>query len=117
MITIMEGVMVLEGFIDATAILRCGVYVLSQHGRIVYVGKSKAPLTRIYAHRNLARKRPVPWLSIKGVVFDSVHIMPCHPDRVDALEQSLIAEFQPMGNIQHNPAYHAPQVPLVERRA
>lgn len=106
----------LEGFIDASAILRSGVYVLSLRGRVVYVGKSVAPITRIYAHRNLARKRSVPWLSIKGIVFDSVHIMPCHPDRIDELEQALIAEFTPQGNRQHNPSYHAPHVPMFERR-
>lgn len=106
--------MALEGFIDVTAVLHCGVYLLLCKGRVVYVGKSKVPLTRIYSHRNLARGRQVPWLRTQGIVYDTVHVMPVHPDRLDEVEQALIMELAPRYNVTHNTAL--PYLPRMERR-
>jgi len=60
-------------------------------------------LARIYAHRNLARKRVPSWLPIRGVVFDTVEVIPCHPDRIDALERGLIELYRPVCNRTFNP--------------
>ena len=92
----------IEGSFNVTEILRQGVYLLSREGRVVYVGQSKCMLARIYAHRNLARKRVPSWLPIRGVVFDTVEVIPCHPDRIDALERGLIDLYRPVCNRTHN---------------
>lgn len=97
----------MNGAIDITAILRQGVYVLSREGRVVYVGQSKCMLARIAAHRSLARKHVPMWLPIRGVIFDHAEVIPCHPDRIDALERGLIELYRPTGNRQHNPDYKA----------
>lgn len=95
----------MEGAIDISVVLRSGVYLLSHEGRVVYVGQSKCPLARIAAHRSLARKRIPWWLPIRGVIFDKAEVIPCHPDRIDALERGLIEFYRPPGNRQHNPDY------------
>ena len=89
--------------IDVTAVLRQGVYLLSREGRIVYVGQSRCMLARIAAHRSLARRKVPSWLPIRGVVFDSVAVIPCHPDRIDALERTLIELHKPVSNRALNP--------------
>src|ERR1700690_3635629 len=84
----MENCVVLEGFIDVSAILRCGVYALVREGIIVYIGQSKKPLARVAAHRsNWGRKSTPAWMpaSLRGVLFDSVHILPCRVEQLDAL--------------------------------
>jgi hypothetical protein len=91
------------GATDVTAVLRQGVYLLYRDGMVVYVGQSKCMLVRIYTHRNLARKRLPAWIPIRGVVFDRVEVIPCHPDRIDALERGLIALHTPIYNRAHNP--------------
>jgi excinuclease UvrABC nuclease subunit len=90
--------MEIPGFIDATAILRCGVYALGHKGVIVYIGKSKTMLGRIYTHRAQWGRKSVPWLNVKGMVFDAVHICPCHPDKVDQLEYDMIDLYKPKFN-------------------
>lgn len=112
-----NGRRAVEGFVDISDCLRGGVYVLLSHGTVVYVGKSKAMLVRIYSHRALARKRAPAWLKVRGVVFDQVLVQPCHPDRVDDLEQALIRRHSPRYNIQHNPALAVPRaIVRIERR-
>lgn len=106
----------MEGFSDISDCLRGGVYVLLRLGEVVYVGKSKAMLVRIYSHRALARKRAPAWIKCRGVVFDQVLVRPCHPDRVDELEQALIRQYSPRYNIQHNPSLAIPREVVVIRR-
>lgn len=94
--------MEVHGFIDASAMLRGGIYALEYQGKVVYIGKAKSMLVRIYTHRNNARKRAPPWMppSAKGIVFDNVWVRPCHPDEVDDLEHALINFYRPRYNIQ-----------------
>lgn len=90
----------LEGFVNVTAALRPGVYALLYHGVVVYIGKSsKAPVDRIYAHRSLRARKAPAWLPIKGMLFDEVHILPCHPDRLDEVEHALIELYKPKYNV------------------
>lgn len=93
--------MQLEGFVDISQALKCGVYALVAKGEVVYVGKSKCMLVRIYSHRNANRKAGTlpSWFPIKGVTFDEVHIQPCHPDNLDNLENQLINRYKPRHNI------------------
>jgi excinuclease UvrABC nuclease subunit len=94
---------VFDGFLDVSPLLRCGVYILTLRGKVVYVGKAKQMLARIYQHRELwvqaRRGTKMPsFLAQKGVQFDAVYVKPCHPDRVDSLERELIARYRPKYN-------------------
>lgn len=95
----------LEGFTDITPILRCGIYALCFHGRVVYIGKSKNLYVRIYAHRNLyyakLKKQALSssLVPLKAIQFDEVHILPCSPDRMDALEREMINKYNPKMNV------------------
>ena len=105
--------MSIAGSIDVTAILRQGVYLLSRDGVVVYVGQSKCMLVRIYTHRSLANRKVPRWLPLRGVRFDSVQVIPCHPDRIDALERGLIEIYKPVYNKTHNPEPVEHPVPIL----
>lgn len=89
-----------DGFIDATAMLRPCVYALLHHGRVVYIGQSKKPLTRVYAHRSLwGRKKPrFITNSAKGILFDEVWLKPCRVEDLERIEGDLILKYKPIYN-------------------
>jgi len=92
---------VLEGFVDVSAILRCGIYALVREGAVVYVGQSKKMLSRIEAHRSQwgrASKSPS-WLPIKGILFDEIHVLPCRVEDLNRLEAAMIDLYKPRYNI------------------
>lgn len=92
----------LEGFVDVSAILRCGIYALVRDGVVVYVGQSKRMLSRISAHKsNWGRKSMPAWMpvSLRGVLFDEVHVLPCRVEDLDQLERALINLYKPRYNI------------------
>ena len=96
--------MEIDGFANVAEILKCGVYLLVRKGQVVYVGRSKSMLSRIYSHRiawQRVRKglKPHPFLNIKGMLFDEILIQPCHPDKVKDLELQMIAKYRPKHNI------------------
>lgn len=95
----------LEGFEDVSAILRGGVYALVHAGRVVYVGKAKCGLPRIAAHRHNRGKKLPAWAGSlpKGILFDEVHFMPVHPDRIDEVERQMIDRYRPRLNIALKP--------------
>lgn len=94
----------LEEFSDVSEILRCGVYALVSKGKVIYVGKSRGMLGRVYTHRNLwiakRKGRKVPdWLTpVRGIMFDEVHVLPCSLDRLDELEAQMIDKYKPKYN-------------------
>lgn len=93
--------MVLDGFIDVSQTLRGGIYALISHGEVVYVGKSKCMLVRIYSHRNAKNKKSAKlpsWFPVKGIAFDEIHVHPCHPDLIDELENKMINRYKPKFN-------------------
>lgn len=106
--------MELQGFVDISASLRAGIYALVSGGKVVYVGKAKAMLVRVCTHRSNARRKVPAWLpdTAKGIIFDEVHIRPCHPDEIDDLEHALINFYKPRYNVQlkhfGNPRMKAP---------
>ena len=79
----------MEEFVDVSVILRAGVYLLYRRGRVVYVGKSRRLLHRLYSHRN-AR-------------FDAMKVVAVADELLDATEQALIAYFKPIYNANHKP--------------
>lgn len=104
--------MQLEGFTNISESLRCGVYALAMKGKVIYVGKSKCMLVRIYSHRNAKSKRgSLPsWFPIKGIAFDEVHVRVCHPDSLDKLEFDMINLYKPRlnTNLKNNLAINIP---------
>lgn len=99
--------MQLEGFIEVSSILRSGVYALCAKGQVIYVGKSKAMIARIGAHRQAwiaKRKGRAGWISetlgIPAVLCDEVHILPCPVHALDDLEAEMINRFKPRLNAQ-----------------
>lgn len=110
----------LEGFIDVSAILRCGIYALIRDGAVVYVGQSKKMLSRVSAHKsNWGRKATPVWMpaSLRGVLFDEVHVLPCRVEDLDRLERALINLYKPKYNIQHKTAEPVPIAHLFGRAA
>lgn len=101
------GRIVLDGFVEVSPVLRSGVYALCAKGSVIYVGKSRAMIARINAHRRAwidKRKGAKPWLSdslgIPALLFDEIHIRPCAPHLLDALEEEMINLYKPRYNVQ-----------------
>jgi hypothetical protein len=96
-----------DGFFDVSKLLHCGVYALLRRGEVVYIGKSKQPLTRLYAHANARGKRlpkPVGYRTERfGIVFDAMWFRPCMLGQLDALEVEMIRVYQPRHNVKDKP--------------
>lgn len=94
--------MQLKGFTEISEVLRGGVYALAHKGTVVYVGKAKVMLTRVYTHRSAwgaSRQGKAPkWVAVRGILYDQVFVQPCHPDRVDELEREMIELYKPKYN-------------------
>ena len=118
--------MVLDGFVNVSTVLMPGVYALVRNGVVVYVGQSKRPLARISAHKsNWGRKAMPAWMpaSLRGVLFDEVHILPCLIEDLDRVEAAMIELYKPRYNIRiKSPApvpitlLLQPSAPKFERR-
>jgi len=93
--------MELAGFRNVGEILRSGVYALVCAGKVVYIGKSKKMLARIYAHKTQAGKGKSIFTSARGIRFDEVFICPCPIEKLDALEADMIDLYKPKYNINH----------------
>ena len=102
----MENCVRLDGFEEVSAILRSGVYALCAKGQVIYVGKSKAMLARVNAHRRafMDKKRGQAWitesLGIPGLRFDEIHICPVPLHLLDRVEAEMIERYKPRYNIQ-----------------
>lgn len=93
--------MQLEGFTDVSQILQGGVYALVHRGVVVYVGKSKVMLGRVYSHRvtwGKKSQKAVGLKPIKGILFDAIWIRPCVLDQIDELEYAMINLYKPRYN-------------------
>ena len=88
-----------ETFVDISHLiplyreLRCGVYILCHKKRVVYVGQSRVhgmqrAMTHIYSK------------SDHDIVkeFDEIFFVPCRHEDVDAIEKSLIRQYEPYYN-------------------
>lgn len=92
----------LDGFLEVSPLLQCGVYALAREGVVVYVGQSKKMLSRIAAHRsNWGRKSTPSWMpaSCRGILFDQVFIRACRIEDLNALEAEMINLYKPRYNI------------------
>lgn len=102
----------LLGFQDASVILGGGVYALCYRGTVVYIGQSKACIQRIATHRAQRGRKTMPWLPVKGITFDEIHILPCKPEDRDRIEREMIIRYRPKHNIVHKPSRPVPHSPL-----
>lgn len=99
----------LEGFVDISPLLGSGVYALVWRTEVVYVGKAKQLLRRIYAHRNMLERsrsgKPMPNTGpgsrSRVIPFSKVFIKACGEDDLDRTEIALIAKLSPRYNTHH----------------
>jgi len=99
-------------FMDISKLMHCGVYALVRKGQVVYVGKSKEPLRRIFRHVS-NRGKPMgqrlfggytsPAQDGKGITFDTIWFLPCMLGQLGTLEVHFIKMFMPKHNVKHNP--------------
>ncbi len=107
----------MDGFVSIKEVLGAAVYALVLDGVVVYIGQSRSALTRIYTHRQAWRshvsgRKPLPWLKVKPMKFDDVHIRPCPIADLDRVERELIARYQPKHNIVHKEGKITVPIPL-----
>ena len=98
-----------HGFMNISKLLHCGVYALLRKGEVVYVGKSKRPFVRLYAHIN-ARGKKLPWKvgynkEYVGIHFDAIWFLPCMLGQLDTLEVHFIKMFMPKHNVKDVPKH------------
>ena len=90
----------LEGFVNCGVMLQSGVYAIVPSGNVVYVGKAKVMLGRVYSHRVAwGKKRPPEGRKPeKGILFDAIWVRPCEPAKLDELEYAMINLYKPRYN-------------------
>lgn len=108
----------MDGFVDASAMMQGGVYLLYHRRELVYIGKAKSFLARIYTHRSVwSRTRKgdkiAKWLPVKGIMFDAIFLRPCRPEIADELERELIGLHNPKYNTALRTKDTSPLPPLV----
>lgn len=107
----------MEGLIDCSPMMQGGVYVLVHHREIVYIGKAKNFLARIYTHRSVwSRQRKgdkiAAWLPVKGIIFDQIFLRSCRPELADGIERELIGLHNPKYNTALRTKSTSPLPPL-----
>ncbi len=85
--------------------LRSGVYALCAKGQVIYVGKSKAMIARINAHRTKwidkrKGRTGADWIPIPALMFDEIHVLAVPPHLLDQVEAEMINRFKPRYNVQ-----------------
>lgn len=100
----------MEGYdyLDVSKLLHCGVYCLLRRKEVVYVGKSKKPIVRLYTHlKNRGKEMGInqwgsytgPSLNGRGIQFDGVWFVPCMLGQLDVIEGVLIRKYLPRFNV------------------
>jgi hypothetical protein len=73
--------------------IRAGVYVLRNFGKVVWVGKGKCALAKVYAHMANRGAEDVPTKSLfQRLIFDSVQIRVCRVDQLDETFREVCVE-------------------------
>ena len=93
--------MQLDGAKRGGDILGAGVYALIYAEDVVYVGKAKKLLTRIYSHRNVweRHKKGVKLpTNVRPILFSDFWFWCCGEFDLDRLEREKIAQYRPKHN-------------------
>ncbi len=103
-----QRVLEVDGLVEVEvgAILGPGAYALLRDSEVVYVGKAKVLVQRIYAHKNALRRAKEGKSQLPGtkvVRFNGVRVYPCALTDIDAVEQALIRKHCPRYNERHRP--------------
>ena len=103
----MEKCVVLD-LVDMSDLLKPGVYLLSFHSRVVYVGRAKRLLPTIAMHWTVSHGPALPdWFPTKRVTFDDITVYPMSYDLTLPLAQALIEFHRPSANLK--PASSPPE--------
>lgn len=94
---------VASGFLSCPSLTCPGVYALLRGDEVIYIGKAKVLLQRLYAHWNMAdRIRRGKMVSdrtnIKHIVFTGFKVYPCLYSDLDRVEKQMIAKYRPRYN-------------------
>src|SRR5882762_505609 len=105
--------------LDLSKLLHCGIYCLLRRGEVVYVGKSKKPLVRLYTHlynrgKDMGRSLypgtgDGPRQNGKGINFDGIWFIPCMLGQLDVVELAMIRKYEPRYNIRGLPPRPIPE--------
>lgn len=115
-------------FVDVGMLQGSGVYMLTHRGKVVYVGRSKHLVVRLYQHQHAMRhpRQRYPGCP-KAMTFDGIKVLPLPQSQLDYMERELIAFYKPVYNVQLKatakadlseifPELRKPQLPLITRR-
>jgi excinuclease UvrABC nuclease subunit len=99
--------MELEGFVNYSALLHCGVYALVKRKEVVYIGQSKSIGERLRTHwrqrKGGSRKVGFAKRVMVGIAFDEIWVQACMLGELDTLEAAMIKKYQPKFNVRHMP--------------
>jgi len=100
-------------FMDVSKLMHCGVYALLRGKEVIYIGKSRKPLIRLYTHfrnrgRLLGKGITGPNVNGKGISFDGVWFLPCMLGQMDTLENYMIRKYMPQHNVKGKPLMAIP---------
>jgi excinuclease UvrABC nuclease subunit len=89
----------MQDFLDFSALLGPGIYALVVRGEVIYVGKAKRLLSRIYAHKTNGR-RTVSRSTFrdKPIYFTHIWVCPCKEIDLDRIEREMIHRYRPKEN-------------------
>jgi hypothetical protein len=90
-----------RSFESISQIFGSGVYALTLNGNIVYIGKAKILIQRLYAHWNtLCRMKSGKELPerVNPIMFTGAKVIFCPPHDLDRLERQMIAKYRPSKN-------------------
>src|SRR6266567_3741345 len=92
-----------EEFVDISAVMRSGIYILLWKGEPVYIGQSVRLCSRVTSHVNLKGKvrKSITSKALPAIRFDAVWVMPCVLSDLDRIEKRMIERYQPRYNINH----------------
>ena len=99
---------------DCSVLIRPAIYFLLHSGAVVYVGQSRMPIQRIYAHRSTwGKKKADEWrrmgrAPVKAVIFDEVFLLRTGLENLDEIERQMIQRYRPKYNVHHNRGVNIP---------
>ena len=96
----------MEGFADLTCLLKPCVYALKHRGQVVYVGRSRKALSRLYTHANAENARRKGYATMHyyhklGFRFDEIWVRECGVKDAEQVEKEMIHKYMPKHNVNH----------------